>query len=292
MRAIMPPLCLAILLSTAGCSTTAPKGQGGFAEHDYSRDASSDDDYINNYSESQSHPIGLENALYFEQQLSKRHLDSLIIAGANICFPATVKTAKIRQARISRELQGGLKEDAANDLIIQRDQLNRLERRLNYVQMQESCLPSSSANTATLSDASNASQANNLTAEKLAYISTLLNNNNQFVVNSSELNPRYIGQLSEASQLLRDHPQYHLKLTGHSDKTGNSERNLKLSIARATQVERYLLIFGFNPNNISVHGSGEKEPLFTQDKAPARLVNRRVSIELFEQSPSLEVMPL
>lgn len=289
---------LALLLSTSGCSSKAPQGKGGFAEHTE-----------HNYSQSPSHPIGLENALYFEQLLAQRHLDALISAGANICFPANVKTAKLRQARITRQLNGGLEGDAANDLIIQRDQLNRLERRLNYVQLQDSCMPEEtyagnvSGNIAALTSKkqppeNNASSA--LTAQQQQHLHTLLNNNNQFVSNSTALNPRYIGQLSEVVQLLRDYPQYHLKITGHSDSKGNSEANLKLSLARAAQVERYLLIFGLSPNNIEVHGSGESEPFFDatelqiksietpldNKQTQVQLINRRVSIELIDAQKS------
>lgn len=278
-------LCLSVLLSTAGCSSKAPSGQGGIAEHDYS----------NEYNETTEHPIGLENALYFEQQLSQRHLDALLAAGANICFPASVKTAKIRQARIARELQGGLEFDAANDLIIQRDQLARLERRLNYVQLQDSCLPSESYKGNMPGNMANTPQNNEinppLTKQQLGHLFSLLNNNNQFVVNSSALNPRYIGQLSEATQLLRDHTQYHLKLTGHSDARGNDANNVKLSLARAAQVERYLLIFGMSPNNIEVNGNGSKDPMFDEDKPHVRLVNRRVSIEIINANQSQEVTP-
>jgi len=278
-------LCLTILLANTGCSSKAPKGQGGIAEHDYS----------NEYSQSTEHPVGLENALYFEQQLSQRHLDSLLAAGANICFPASVKTAKVRQARIARQLQGGLQFDAANDLIIQRDQLTRLERRLNYVQLQDSCLPSDSYKGNMPGNMINNLQANEehppLSAQQIKHLLSLLNNNNQFVINSSALNPRYIGQLSEATQLLRSHPQYHLKLTGHTDSKGNNADNVKLSLQRASQVERYLLIFGMSPNNIQVTGIGSNEPMFDEDKPQVRLVNRRVSIEIVNAEKSQEVTP-
>lgn len=292
MRLLISSFCLSVLLATAGCSNKAPKGEGGLAEHNYS-----------NYP---NHPVGLEDALYFEQRLSQRHLDALLLAGANICFPASVKTAKIRQARIARELQGGLKGDAANDLIVQRDQLDRLERRLNYVQMQNSCIPAGSYRNSSMSKeqpndmSGEMGKMNNgldgkmsgtqipLTDEQEKHIMSLLNNNNQFVTDSTLLNPRYIGQLSEATQLLRAHPQYHLKLTGHSDSIGTETANLKLSIARAVQVERYLLIFGLNPNNIEVDGSGEKEPLFSGSQPQVQLVNRRVHIELINMNRSAE----
>jgi len=283
MRLFFITLYLSALVATVGCSSArkAPKGEGGMAEH--------------NYSNTVNHPVGLENALYFELQLSQRHYDALIAAGAKVCFPASVEKARIRQARIARQLQGGLPGDAANDLIIQRDQLARLERRLNYVQLMDSCLPTENYRgnepghmlSNRLSDEIGEQPAD-LSSEKMQYLLAILNNNNQFVFNSAELNPRFINQLSEASQILRPYPQYHLKLTGHTDSKGSQEENLKLSIERATQVERYLLIFGFNPNSIEVNGSGEKEPLFTEDLPQVRLVNRRVSIELFNtNNPSM-----
>lgn len=276
-------LCLSILLTTAGCANKADKGEGGFAEH--------------NYSNSPNHPIGLENALYFELQLAQRHLDALLMAGANICFPASVKKATLRQTRVARELQGGLPGDAANDLIIQRDQLARLERRLNYVQLQDSCLPTKSYkgnDPGNMIEERGNKESKNLlvlSAQHIKNLDALLNNNNQFVFNSALLNPRYIGQLSEATQILASYPQYHLKLTGHSDVIGTDLANLKVSLERATQVERYLLIFGLNPNNIEINASGAKEPLFDDKQPQVRLVNRRVSIELIDTSSSSEVTP-
>jgi len=296
MRSLIAPLCLAILLLISGCSGKAPRGEGGIAEHSYNNN------YTHYYSNSPDHPVGLENALYFELEMSRRHLDALLADGAKVCFPAVVKKAQIRQARVIRELQGGLPGDAANDLIIQRDQLERLERRLNYVQLQESCMPTdhykgnepgylaSSIKDAELANDSK-SQSADLSDTQRQYLLTILNNNNQFVFNSSELNPRYIGQLSEATQLLREHPQYHLKLTGHSDSIGNTADNLTLSLQRASQVERYLLIFGFSPNNIEVTGSGSADPLFDDDLPQVRLVNRRVSIELINSASVPEAMP-
>ncbi|PKG37917.1 OmpA family protein [Psychromonas sp. Urea-02u-13] len=276
MRLITAPIT-ALILSTsllflAGCTNSAPKGYGGVAEHQYS--------------EMPDHPVGLENALYFELQMTRRHLESLILSGAKICFPASVRLSQIREARIARELQGGLDGDAANDLIIQRDQLERLQRRLNYIQQQESCLPHRAK---PLEDkAENTEQA--LSANKIKEIMLLLNNNNQFVTDSAELNPRYIGQLAEVCILLRPYTQYHLKLTGHTDTKGTDSYNLKLSMQRAAQVERYLQIFGLDPNNIEIDGSGSLAPLFVGNEAQTRLVNRRVSIELITVNPASGVM--
>lgn len=270
-KAALTSALLCISLATlGGCSSSAPKGHGGVAEHQYS--------------EMPDHPVGLENALYFEAQMSRRHLESLVLAGAKVCFPAVVRLSQIREARIARQLQGGLDGDAANDLIIQRDQLDRLQRRLNYVQQQQSCLPFQR-------DAIEVTEQitpNMLSAEKTQKIMQLLNNNNQFVTDSAELNPRYVGQLAEVSILLRPYTHYYLKLTGHADMSGDDSYNLKLSMQRAAQVERYLQIFGLDPNNIEIDGNGSANPLFVGNEAQTKLVNRRVSIELINVSPASE----
>jgi outer membrane protein OmpA-like peptidoglycan-associated protein len=274
----MSPLLIVLLgvvvISTSACSNKVAPGYGGLAEHDLSN--------------APGHPMGLENALYFEQQLSSRHFDDLLLAGAKICFPASVRTAQIRQTRIARAIQGGLDADAVNDLIIQRDQLARLERRLNYVQLQGSCVNNINNNDSNsvkpVKPVNPVNPVNPkieiLSAEKLQTMNIMLNNNNQFVLASTELNPRYIGHLAEVASMLRTYTKYQLKIIGHTDAKGSNAANLELSLQRARQVERYLQIFGLNPNNISVQGQGEHTPLFNGDEPQVRLVNRRVTIEL------------
>ncbi|WP_158587140.1 OmpA family protein [Motilimonas pumila] len=259
----------------AACSHKAPPSQGGFAEHDLT--------YTEDVAHRSNHPVGMENALYFEQQMSMRHLQDLIQAGANICFPASVKEAQIRQNRIARELQGGLEADAANDLIIQRDKLARLERRLNYVQLQDTCVYDSPQQVAPIT----ASHAMRLSDADLQRLTRQLNNNNQFVTDSSELNPRYIGQLAQVCAELKDHRNITIVITGHTDAKGQSAANLTLSLERAKQVERYLQIFGINPSLIQVKGNGEHQPLYQGDAPQIDLINRRVTIELLAQASPL-----
>ena len=263
MQPLLSVLFGVVVISISACTSKAPQGHGGFAEHD-----------LSNYP---SHPIGLENALYFEQQLRIQHLDDLVLAGAVLCFPASVKTAQIRQGRIARELRGGLGADAANDLIIQRDQLDQLERRLSYEQLQGSCLSNNSNNPVD-------TQNEELSADKLQAINNLLNYDNQFVFSSAELNPKYIEHLAEAASMLKPYSNYQLKITGHADTKGSDVVNLDISLQRAQKVERYLQRLGLNPSNISVQRQGAKTPLFDGDEPQVRLVNRRVTIEVIELS--------
>jgi len=54
--------------------------------------------------------------------------------------------------------------------------------------------------------------------------------------------------------------------------------NWELSTARATDVVRYLVAQGVNPNILSAQGFGETRPVASNDTAQGRAKNRRVEI--------------
>lgn len=221
-------------------------------------------------------PLGPEHGLRFEYELVKQHLDILVLEGAELCFPATVVQAKQRQNRITRELHGDLNFDAANDLIVQRKLLARLELQLDYVREQNVCT----------FPLVNGDKKPTDTSKR---IYELLNSDNQFAFNSSELNPKYVVRLAEAVQQLRDLPELTLRITGHADNIGDKKYNIALSLERAKKVGRYLQILGLANRKIEFDAVGSDQPLFKEDNKQAahtRLVNRRVSIELIETQNS------
>jgi len=89
---------LLTVFGLSGCSSWPEIGHGGLGEHHY--------ELLSPTMPNQ--PLGPEHGLRFDLELTARHLDVLVIEGANICFPATVVQAKQRQHRIERELLGGL----------------------------------------------------------------------------------------------------------------------------------------------------------------------------------------
>lgn len=255
-------------LTLPGCSAWPENGQGGMAERDPLALLS---------------PVlpdenpGAEQALRFDLELVSRHLDVLVLEGAELCFPATVEQARLRQHRIARELQGGLHYDGANDLIIQRRLLGRLERQLDYVKQQAVCTPPLVAGMERPGDMGKR-------------IDELLNSDNQFAFGSSDLSPKYIGRLAEAVRLLRDHPAYKLHITGHADALGDKEYNLEISRERARKVGRYLNILGLEADRIETSAVGSERPYFEGKESHKRQVNRRVTIELVEISGSVPVV--
>ena len=286
---LYPIIFLLALLGLTACSSWPFKGLGGMAEHHQQT----------LYPVFQlGKPLGPEHGLRFDLELTSRHLDILALKGAELCFPATVIQAKQRQNRISRELQGGLKYDAANDIIIQRSLLARLERQLDYVKKNDVCvLPiinntpikkdEKKSNSNTPSKPSNDKKVGKKAKATSKYISDLLNVDNQFAIGSSALNPKYLNRLAEAVKLLRNVPDYNLLIMGHADITGTENRNRQLSMDRAVQVGRYLKILGFPEDRLQIDSVGSANPLFKSTDPYIRLVNRHISIEMTDVNPSL-----
>ncbi|TCN91358.1 OmpA family protein [Vibrio crassostreae] len=251
-------------LVLGGCTSYPEQGTGGLAEsYDSINYQNSDFSPV-----MPDEPLGPEHGLRFDWQLAKLHLDALIQEGARWCFPAAVVQAIEKQNRIARELQGGLLLDAANDLVIQRKRLNELEVQLDYVTSQARCEPPQNENQFRMQ------------LSVIEQLYDLLNVDNQFAQDSTEVNPKYMGKLAEASYILKENKSLDLIVTGHADATGSEEYNDKLALGRAKQVERYLTIFGLSPQRIKAVSVGETVPLFEGETAGTLLTNRRVSIEI------------
>ncbi|CAM4336617.1 OmpA family protein [Vibrio agarivorans] len=243
----------------AGCSSYPEEGKGGMGEYTATSEFSP---------VLPDEPLGPEHGLRFDFHLTQLHLDSLIQQGAEWCFPASVVQAKTKENRIARELEGGLLVDAANDIVIQRKNLGLLERRLDYVTNEAECVPPEH----NLAFQSEVSVINQLVE--------ILNVDNQFAVNSVEINPKYMGNLAEAANILKQYQHLNLRVTGHADASGTQSYNDTLAMGRAKQVERYLTIFGLSPTRIQTLSVGETLPLFEGDSPGVKLTNRRVSIDI------------
>jgi outer membrane protein OmpA-like peptidoglycan-associated protein len=220
-------------------------------------------------------PLTPAHGLRFDFDLSRQFLKLLVNDGAERCYPATVAQARERESRISRELNGGLDADAANDLLIQRSQLNRLERQLAAALYQQTCAM----------DDDHRKAGGGAHVAMAVEIEQLLNADNQFAFGSSALNPKYAGRLAQAAMLLANHAAYRLEVIGHTDQLGSEASNQQLSLLRAEQVSRYLQIFGVPESQIEVSALGENLPLSAGNQSHDRLVNRRVSITLIEPEP-------
>lgn len=224
------------------------------------------------------HPVKTAHVLRLDWESQKHLLDLLILQGADRCYPASVQLANERQTRIVRELVAGMVFDASNNLLIQREQLARLEAKLNYVNQFDTCYPDhdSTPKSLVVDDDLSTRDHGSLTNE----IIQLLNSDNQFPFNSSEINPKYQNRLATAVELLAQVGDYVLMVSGHADERGLDTFNMELSQHRTKAVTQFLISQGVAESAIIEQALGESNPLFSGDSEAIYQVNRRVNIRL------------
>jgi len=94
----------------------------------------------------------------------------------------------------------------------------------------------------------------------------------------SRLRPRAREVLSRIAGVLLVAPEYHLSIEGHTDSTGRSALNQKLSLKRAAAVRNYLAKAQISPAMMTIRGFGESRPIASNRTAKGRQKNRRVEI--------------
>ena len=88
-------------------------------------------------------------------------------------------------------------------------------------------------------------------------------------------------QLQRVAEEIKKNPYIGLiELHGHTDNTGDTDRNQKLSEARARSVAAFLANYGVPMDQIKVVAHGADRPLAANDNEAGRQLNRRVEIVL------------
>lgn len=67
-------------------------------------------------------------------------------------------------------------------------------------------------------------------------------------------------------------------VAGHTDSTGDADKNLVISRKRADFVRNYLIGNGVRSEQVEAVGIGDEEPIATNDTEEGRAINRRVEI--------------
>ncbi len=88
--------------------------------------------------------------------------------------------------------------------------------------------------------------------------------------------------LENAAQLMKEHPNWKLKITGHTDNIGGDDANMTLSMRRAEAVKDYLVKRGVSADRISTDGKGESQPIDTNDTDLGRARNRRIEFQVIQ----------
>ncbi|GAB2792096.1 hypothetical protein GCM10027275_41200 [Rhabdobacter roseus] len=78
--------------------------------------------------------------------------------------------------------------------------------------------------------------------------------------------------------LLKERPDLHIQLQGHTDNVGDFEKNVLLSWQRVVMVKNYLIERGIDANRIDGQGYGSVRPIATSQSEISRQTNRRVEV--------------
>jgi hypothetical protein len=100
-----------------------------------------------------------------------------------------------------------------------------------------------------------------------------------FEFNQSVVVDGFPGMLRLA-ELLKQHPDYKVTLTGNADQIGSDGYNQTLSLKRANAVSMFLQHYGAAAGQIQVIGAGERKPEVPGRDVNARFMNRRVLISV------------
>lgn len=100
--------------------------------------------------------------------------------------------------------------------------------------------------------------------------------NVSFLTGSAKLTRQATSELDELVVILNKYPKLGINIGGHTDNTGNADKNLALSQSRAEEVKKYLVTKGIAEDRLSATGYGQDKPLGNNANAAGRAMNRRV----------------
>jgi outer membrane protein OmpA-like peptidoglycan-associated protein len=105
----------------------------------------------------------------------------------------------------------------------------------------------------------------------------------QFETNSDVLLASAASELNDAARTLIRNPALVVEVEGHTDANGAATYNLGLSERRAQTVYDYLIERGADPDNMTVKGYGEAQPVADNSTEAGRQENRRVVLRVIER---------
>jgi len=100
-----------------------------------------------------------------------------------------------------------------------------------------------------------------------------------FEFNSSILSDGY-PSLLRLADLLNQHKDYRVKVTGNTDYVGSAAYNDKLAMQRAESVKAFLIKYGASAAQITTSGEGKRIPEVDNNTKEGRFMNRRVTLEV------------
>ncbi len=102
----------------------------------------------------------------------------------------------------------------------------------------------------------------------------------QFELGKATLKSESYSILNQIADIMRKYPDYNLSIEGHTDNTGSSDVNHKLSHSRARACYEYLIQRGIPASRMTAKGFGQSRPIADNSTYSGRTLNRRVEFNL------------
>jgi outer membrane protein OmpA-like peptidoglycan-associated protein len=111
-------------------------------------------------------------------------------------------------------------------------------------------------------------------------INLIMPGNITFATNSADINSNFTGVLNSVALVIEEFNKTLVVVSGHTDSSGSSQHNQKLSEKRASSVAQYLRGQKIMNERLEIVGFGEAQPVADNKTAQGREINRRVEITL------------
>jgi outer membrane protein OmpA-like peptidoglycan-associated protein len=99
-----------------------------------------------------------------------------------------------------------------------------------------------------------------------------------FAYRSDKLATGSTGALDAIVAIMKEDPDLHLSIDGHTDNVGNETYNLQLSQRRADAVAVYISAKGISAERLTATGYGREKPIADNRTEKGRAENRRVEL--------------
>lgn len=88
--------------------------------------------------------------------------------------------------------------------------------------------------------------------------------------------------LRQVAQVMKDAPQIHVRIEGHTDNLGKLQTNMRVSQARADAVKAFLVKQGVDGKQLTALGYGPTRPIGSNATKAGKAMNRRVEFRIVE----------
>ena len=111
-----------------------------------------------------------------------------------------------------------------------------------------------------------------------------------FDFDKAAIKPDSNALLDDIATTLKNYPKWRLRITGHTDSTGDAAYNEELSVNRADAIKQALADRGVDAARLETLGMGEKQPVASNDTPEGQALNRRVELVRLDMRPNIVML--